>query len=241
MSSNERYNYFCMFTPEGKILPIEGVIRSTEHGSPCVALRNKNMAIVIAQRTCKNDKLTEGEMKLRKIDTNLVYVYSGITNDGVKFGNDLREKIRQATYGERTALPFSELLEDKQFSCALEIMRYGRRASGISVILAGIDRGTVKIIEMGPTGEAIPCFGSCIGARAQSARTILESHAEDIAELSDEDLLSLGLNAFKNAVNDPSVISSGHFDLCKVSVADGVRFIAGSEIADQVVLEERSV
>ncbi|KAI5191921.1 20S proteasome subunit alpha 6 [Nematocida minor] len=230
MSSKERYNYFCMFTPEGKILPIEGVIRSTEHGSPCVALRNKNMAIIIAQRTGKNDKLTEGKTKIKQLDSNLVYVYAGITNDGIKFGNDLRDEIQYSKYIQGTSSPISQLLEEKQFSNALEIMRYGRRASGISVIIAGVDRGKIEVIEMGPTGEAIPCFGACIGSRAQSARTILESHTENIYELPDEDLMSLGIAAFRNAVNDPEVMSNGHFDVCRISLTDGVVFTPGSEI-----------
>lgn len=230
MSSNERYNYFCMFTPEGKILPIEGIIRSTEHGSPCVALRNKNMAVVIAQRTNKNNVLSEEKTKIKQIDTNLIYVYSGITNDGIKLGNNLRAEVQHSKYMYGVSLPISHLLEETQFSNALEIMRYGRRASGISVIIAGIDRGKIEVIEMGPTGEAIPCFGACIGSRAQSARTILESHTENIYELSNDELLSLGLSAFKNAVNNPEVISSGGFDVCKVSLEEGVVFIPGSEI-----------
>ncbi|KAH9387093.1 20S proteasome subunit alpha 6 [Nematocida major] len=228
--SNERYNYFCMFTPEGKILPIEGVIRSTEHGSSCVALRNKNMAVVISQRTSKNDKLTDGQTKIKQLDDNLVYVYSGITNDGVRFGNDLRDQIQYAKYMQGSSPPVAQLLEDKQFENALEIMRYGRRASGISVILAGVDKDKIEVFEMGPTGELIPCFGSCIGSRAQSARTILEPHGESISEMPDNELLSLGILAFKNAVNDPDVISRGHFDVCKVSLSEGVVFIPGSEI-----------
>ncbi|KAI5166050.1 20S proteasome subunit alpha 6 [Nematocida sp. ERTm5] len=230
MSSKERYNYFCTFTPEGKILPIEGVIRSTEHGSSCVAVRNKNMAVIIAQRTGKNDKLLDGQSKIKQIDTNLIYVYAGVTNDGMKFQNALRNEIQIANYKYGTSLPISHLIESQQFNSALEIMRYGRRASGISVILAGIDKGKISVIEMGPTGEAIPCFGSCIGSRAQSARTILESHEGNITDLSNEDLLSLGLNAFKNAVNDQEVIENGHFDICTVSLTEGVKFIPGSEV-----------
>lgn len=230
MSSNERYNYFCTFTPEGKILPIEGVIRSTENGSPCVALRNRSMAIIIAQRTNKNDVLSEGKTKIKQLDTNLIYVYAGITNDGIKLGNDLRNEVQHSKYMYGSSLPISHLLEETQFSNALEIMRYGRRASGISVIIAGIDRGEVEVIEMGPTGEAIPCFGACIGSRSQSARTILESNTESIYDLSNDDLLSLGLAAFKNAVNDPNVISRGEFDVCKVSLEEGVHFTPGSEI-----------
>ncbi|KAI5159905.1 20S proteasome subunit alpha 6 [Nematocida ausubeli] len=230
MSSKERYNYFCTFTPEGKILPIEGVIRSTEHGSSCVALHNKNMAVIIAQRTGKNDKLLNGQTKIKQIDTNLVYVYAGVTNDGMKFQHVLRDEIQLANYKYGTPLPIMHLIESQQFNNALEIMRYGRRASGISVILAGIDKGKISVIEMGPTGEAIPCFGSCIGSRAQSARTILESYDGEILDLSNEDLQALALSAFKNAVNDPEVISNGQFDVCTVSITEGIKLIPGSEI-----------
>ncbi|KAI5181742.1 20S proteasome subunit alpha 6 [Nematocida sp. AWRm80] len=222
MSSKESYNYFCMFTPEGKIAPIESVHRSTMHGGVCVALKNKTSGIIIAQRTSKNDKFTDGKNKIKQLDKNLVYTYSGITNDGVQFGEELKKKIQKEKYRTGVTLPITKLIEDQQVDNALGVMRYGKRATGVSVILLGIEKNKIQLIEVQPTGEALPSFGICIGARAQSARTILESHSGSIEDLSDNALLDLGIAAFKNAINDEEVLTTGHYDICTLSIEHGL-------------------
>lgn len=224
MSSNERYNYFCMFTPEGKVLPVESVIRSTEHGGLCVALRNRTSGVIIAQNTDKNSKFAEGKIKIKQLDRNLVYTYSGITNDGIKFGERIKQKLMEEKHRTGITLPISKLIEDQQFSNGLEVMRYGNRAAGVSIILLGIEKNGVNLIEMSPTGEAIPCFGCCIGSRAQSARTVLDAKGGQILDLTDEDLLSLGMDAFKNAIVDEEVFTKHHYSICQVSMQNGVSF-----------------
>ncbi|OAG31320.1 2S proteasome subunit alpha 6 [Nematocida displodere] len=234
MSSNERYNYFCVFTPEGKVLPIESIFRSTEHGGVCVALRNKETGIIIAQRTGKNDKFTDGKSKIKQLDTSLVYSYAGITNDGERFGEEIKHKLQEEKHRTGTVLPIAHLIRDTQFICGLEVMRYGNRAMGASVVMVGVEKGEVTLVEILPTGESIPCTGSCIGARAQSARTVLDAQGDRLLSLSSEELLSLGLAAFQNAVNNPAVISSGSFDVCTVSAsaqaAAPVTFTPGSSL-----------
>lgn len=224
MSSNERYNFFCMFTPEGKVMPIESVTRSTEHGGVCVALRNKTSGLIIAQNTDKSNPFAEGKRKIKQLDTSLVYTYSGITNDGVKFGERIKERLMEEKHRTGITLPISRLIEDEQFSNGLEVMRYGKRASGVSIILLGIEKREVKLIEMSPTGEVTPCFACCIGARAQSARTVLDAKGNEILNLSDEDLLFLGMDAFKNAIVDEDILRNNHYTICRVSVQDGVVF-----------------
>ncbi|KAI5187028.1 20S proteasome subunit alpha 6 [Nematocida homosporus] len=224
MSSNERYNYFSMFTPEGKVLPIESVIRSTEHGGVCVALRNKTSGLIIAQKMGKQDKFTEGKSKVKQLDEYLVYTYSGITNDGVQFGERLKRKLQKEKHRTGTVLSIAQLVEEQQFHNGLEVMRYGNRAPGVSVIILGVEKSELVLMEMTPTGETIPSFGCCIGARAQSARTILDSQGDRILGMSDSELLELGMSAFRNAINNPEVLSGEHYDIVQVSLSTGVCF-----------------
>lgn len=224
MSSNEKYNYFCMFTPEGKVLPIESVVRSTEHGGVCVALRNRQIGVLIAQTTGKNDQFAAKRTKIKQLDTHLVYTYSGITNDGVKFGEAIKRKLQKEKHRTGITLPIAGLIEDEQFYSGLEVMRYGNRATGVSVILLGVEKNEVCLVEVGPTGEAFPAFGTCIGSRAQSARTILDAQGEAIQSLSEEGLIALGLEAFRNAVNSEEVMNSHYYDIVVVSSA-GVRWV----------------
>ncbi|KAI5171412.1 20S proteasome subunit alpha 6 [Nematocida sp. LUAm3] len=230
MSSNERYNYFSMFSPEGKIVPIESVIRSTEHGGVCVAVKNRTSGVIIAQRIGKSQKLAEGKRKIEEIDTHLVYTYSGITNDGVRFGERVKEKLQGEKHRTGVTLPISRLIEEQQFEYGLEVMRYGNRVSGVSVILLGVEREEIKLVEVSPTGEATPCFGCCIGARAQSARTILDTEGRRISDMSDEALLNLAITAFQNAINDPEVLSTCYYDICQVSLSDGIKFFEPNPI-----------
>lgn len=218
-----------MFTPEGKVLPIESIFRSTEHGGVCAALRNRTTGIIIAQKTGKNDSFTDGKNKIKQLDKHLVYTYSGITNDGEKFGEYLKTALLAEKYATGAVLPISKLLEDTQFNCGLQVMSYGKRAMGVSVILLAIENGEVKLFEMLPTGETLSCFGSCIGFRAQSARTVIESGADNLLDLSDTELFNLCFKAFQNAVNDAQVISEKKYDVCTVSLERGITFTKGEE------------
>ncbi|KAI5188721.1 20S proteasome subunit alpha 6 [Nematocida sp. AWRm77] len=225
MSSNEKYNYFCMFTPEGKVLPVESVIRSTEHGGVCVALRNEKTGVLIAQNTGKSDLFAEKRTKIKQLDSHLVYTYSGITNDGAKFGEAIKRKLQREKHRTGAVLPISCLIEDEQFYSGLEVMRYGNRATGISVILLGIEKGKVCLVEMNPTGEALPTIGTSIGSRAQSARTILDSKGAEILSLSEEGLLSLGMEAFRNAVNNEEVMENKYYSVVVLSAEEGVKWM----------------
>lgn len=226
--NNEKYNYFCMYTPEGKVAPIESVHRSTEHGSICVGVRNATTGIIIAQKTGKNDKFTDGKTKIKQLANHLIYTYSGITNDEVQFGEAIKNKLQDERHRTGTAPPLRLLIEEYQFDSSIEVMRYGRRATGVSVLLMGVENNQIELLELSPTGEAIPCYGACIGARAQSARTILESHPGNISSLSDDDLLHLAFTAFKNAINDQDVLDKHHFDICKIS-PNGISFLRAPE------------
>jgi len=225
MSSNERYNYFCMFTPEGKVLPIESVIRTTEHGGVCVAVRSETVGVIISQRTGKDEKLAIGKSKIMQLDENLVYTYSGITNDGVRYGERIKRNLQKEKQRTGITLPIACLIEKEQFNSGIEVMRYGNRATGVSVIIMGVEKNKVKLLEINPTGEAFPCFGSCIGSRAQSARTVLDAKAKEIQNMDEQSLQELAFNAFRNAVNDPDAISAKTYDICVVSVEQGVKLV----------------
>jgi 20S proteasome alpha/beta subunit len=218
MPENERYNYFSMFTPEGKVIPIESIQRSVENGNVCVALRNKNTALMIAQRSGSEDPLAENRSKIERIDEFLVYTYSGITNDGIKIGARIRNTIQREKERTGTRLPFERIFSEMKFEYGLEVMRYGKRAMGIAGVIMGIDTNKVSLLQISPTGEVTSCLASCIGRRSQSARTILESKNVSLLQMSDKDLIKIGVEAFSNAVNDQSSLSDGAMDVCMVSL-----------------------
>lgn len=220
MPDNERYNYFSMFTPEGKVLPIESIHRSVEHGNVCVALRNKETALMIAQRGRTDELFSENRKKIQQLDAHLAYTFSGVTNDGVKIGARIKQEIEAERERTGARLPFAKLFENIQFEYGLEIMRYGQRAMGIAGIIMGIDCNSLSLMELSPTGEVTACFASCIGRRSQSARTVLDNKNVSLLDLGNDALVRLGMDAFANAVNDPAVLTNEFVDVCVISLRD---------------------
>lgn len=220
MSDNERYNYFSMFTPEGKVVPIESIHRSTEHGSVCVALRNKTTAVMIVQKSRVDDHFASNRRKILHLDDLLLYTFSGITNDGERIALRIKTELEDALNKKGTRPPISKLFDTIKFDYGLEVMRYGQRAMGIAAIVAGIDKKGLSLTELAPTGDTTVCLASSIGRRSQSARTVLGNKAISLLDLNDAALLKLGIEAFSNAVNDPSLLSDDTVDIAVLKVGE---------------------
>lgn len=206
------YDYVSLYSPEGKILPLENILKSVELGTTAVAMISKDTGIIVAH-TPKTDNAYP-QCKVFKISKHALFTFSGITNDGLQIVDYLVNKtINERILKDRNI--DDDVFEDLSVSAGYRTMYEGTRPFGAGGILVLYNEG-IKLINFMPTGECNDCLAVSIGHRSQSARTVLDSTYQ--ANMNDDDLIKLGIQSMLYAVND---ITKDDVSIWKVS-KDGV-------------------
>lgn len=200
MSGVFDYNSELLFNPEGKIKQLEFIKKTTELGNTTIALCNSNFGVLLAHIPSRS-KLAEPQQKVFEINEKTIFAFSGITNDGLSIVRYLKSQSVFENVIKDRSLHHLTCFDSLCFDAALRTINSSDRLYGVAGILM-TDLDGVKISTFEPSGYVREVIGVSIGNKSQSCRTILEHECENIKKANEEELVSIGLKALKNAYPD---------------------------------------
>lgn len=197
---------FVMYTPDGRLLQVEYASEATKYGSPVVAIRGKDFAIMVA-RTKDTDPLLDPIEKVHMIDENIGAAGAGFTGD-------IHLLVDQARIeAQRHRLIFEDPIDVKSVVNHLgqlmyEFTRYGGvRPLGAALIVVGSDRIGKHIYMIDPRGLMLSGKALAIGKNSDEATAVLK--AEYRIDLTLKEAIELAMKALSKAEEGESPVEVG--------------------------------
>jgi proteasome alpha subunit len=195
-----------MYTPDGRLLQVEYASEAVKYGSPVVAIRGKDYAVVVT-RTRDNDPLLDPIEKIHMIDDNIGAAGAGFTGDISLLIDHAR------VHSQRHRLVFEDPVDVKSVVNTIgkfmyEFTRYGGvRPLGAALIIIGSDKAGRHIYQLDPRGVILSGKAMAIGKNSESATDTLR--IEYRANLTVREAIDLALKALSKAEEKESPVEVG--------------------------------
>ncbi len=197
---------YLMYTPDGRLLQVEYASEAVKYGSPVVAIRGKDFAVMVA-RTKEPDPLLDSVEKIHMIDENIGAAGAGFTGDI----HLLIDQARVET--QRHRLVFEEPMDVKSVVNHLgkfmyEFTRYGGvRPLGAALIMVGSDIVGKHLYTLDPRGLILSGKAMAIGRNSEDATEVLR--ADYKPDLTIKDAIDLAMKALSKAEESNSPVEVG--------------------------------
>jgi len=207
MMSRDGYDRaIVMYTPDGRLLQVEYASEAVKYGSPVVALRGKDFAVIVT-RTKDPDPLIDPIEKIHFVDENIGVAGAGFTGDI----NLLIEQAR--VQAQRHRLIFEDPIDVKSVvnfmgKYMYEFTRYGGvRPLGAALIVIGADQIGKHVYMLDPRGLILSGKAMAIGKGSEDASAVLK--VEYKPDLSVRQSIELALRALSKAEEHESPVEIG--------------------------------
>ncbi|ADG13858.1 archaeal proteasome endopeptidase complex subunit alpha [Methanocaldococcus infernus] len=225
-----------VFSPEGRLYQVEYAREAVKRGTTAVGIVCKDGVILAVDRrvTSKLIKIRSIE-KIYQIDDHVAAATSGLVADARVLIDRARleAQIYRVTYGEEISI---ELLAKKICDIKQAYTQHGGvRPFGVSLLIAGIDKGEGRLFETDPSGALIEYKATAIGSGRQTVMEILEKEYKEDMDL--EEGLRLALYSLYK-VNEN--IKAENVDACFIHIDGRVEKLSCDKIAKVLdkILEE---
>jgi len=170
-----------------------------KQGSAAVGLRSKTHAVLLALKRSTGE-LASYQQKMFRIDNHVGIAIAGLTSDARVLSNFMRQQAMQETMIFNRPIPVNRLVSAIADKAQVNTQEYGRRPYGVGFLVIGQDQTGPHLYEFSPSGNSYEYYAMSIGARSQSAKTYLEKHYEDFADATLEELITHGLHALRETL-----------------------------------------
>ena len=221
-----------VFSPEGRLYQVEYAREAVKRGTTAVGIVCKDGVVLAVDRrvTSRLVKIRSIE-KIYQIDDHVAAATSGLVADSRVLIDRARleAQIYRVTYGEEISV---ELLAKKICDIKQAYTQHGGvRPFGVSLLIAGIDKGEGRLFETDPSGALIEYRATAIGSGRQIVMDLLEKEYRE--DLNLKEGLKLALLALYK-VNEN--IKAENIDACFVHIDGRVEKIKTEDLAK--ILEE---
>ena len=201
MSRGRQYDQaITIFSPEGRIYQVEYALELVKRGAPIVGLRTIEGAVLAAFETESNPLVfVDYSKKIFKIDEHVGAAISGLSPDA-------RVLLRQARLlSQSNRLTYDEPIDIEVLTGELGdlLQMYtqnaGVRPFGVSMIIAGIDSRSIKVVSLDPSGSYRMYNANSVGRNSEEAKKILNDEYKP--DLSIEEGISLAIRSINAAAN----------------------------------------
>lgn len=137
------------------------------------------------------------------------------------------------TYGR--AIPVERIVDQIGDRAQANTQNYSNRPYGVGLLVAGVDDTGPHLFEFQPSGMTQEMVACAIGARSQMARTYLERNLEAFAGCGKEELVTHGLKALKESLNQDKELTVENASVGVVGVSEtegGKRKLEGFRLYD---------
>ena len=197
---------YAMYTPDGRLLQVEYASEAVKYGSPVVAIRGNDFAVMVA-RTKETDPLLDSVEKIHMIDENIGAAGAGFTGDI----HLLIDQARVET--QRHRLVFEDPMDVKSVVNHLgkfmyEFTRYGGvRPLGAALIMVGSDLVGKHLYTLDPRGLILSGKAMAIGRNSEDATEVLRTDYKP--DLTIKGAIDLAMKALSKAEESNSPVEVG--------------------------------
>merc|ERR1711909_173440 len=165
-------------------------------------------------KRAQND-LCDHQTKILPISQHCGLAMSGLTADGRSLCNFMRQECLNEDFVYSRNMELGRLLAIVGDKMQSPTQTYGRRPYGVGLLVAGYDESGPHIYETCPSANYFDCKAMAIGARSQSARTYLERHLDEFANVTRDELIRHALRALRDTLpNDVELTNKN----CSIAV-----------------------
>jgi len=186
-----------MFSPDGHLLQVEYAEKTVRLGSASIGLTCKDGIVVVADKRIR-DKLiaSESAHKIFEIDSHVVATSAGILADAriLIDQSQLLAQQNRVTYGS----PIEPISVIRMIADKMQMFTQygGARPFGVSVLLAGVNKGKPHLFASDVTGNYFKYKANAIGENDEKIKEMLRlDYKEDITM---DDGLKFCMKIFKD-------------------------------------------
>ncbi|KAF5369759.1 hypothetical protein D9758_001335 [Tetrapyrgos nigripes] len=195
-----------VFSPQGRLHQVEYALEAVKQGSAAVGLRSKTHSILLALKRSSGE-LASYQQKMYRIDDHVGIAIAGLTSDARVLSNFMRQQAMSSKMVFNRPAPVNRLVSAIADKAQVNTQEYGRRPYGVGFLVIGLDQSGPHLYEFSPSGNSYEYYAMSIGARSQSAKTYLEKHYESFADCSLEELITHGLHALRETLQQDKALN----------------------------------
>ena len=208
MRGNQYDAAITMFSPEGRLYQVEYALELVKRGAPIVGVYSPEGLVLAANETPESRlEDTTYYRKIFQFDDHIGAAIAGLSSDA-------RVLIDQGrVYCQSNKLLYDEPADVDGLADTLSdrIQQYtqhgGVRPFGVSMLIAGVDSISGKLLTTDPSGSYKGYMARALGRNAEQANQLLED--KYVEGLSLDDAIKLAIEAVKHASGgdlEPNVI-----------------------------------
>ncbi|ETW84478.1 threonine protease [Heterobasidion irregulare TC 32-1] len=196
-----------VFSPQGRLHQVEYALEAVKQGSAAIGLRSKTHCVLLALKRSTGE-LASYQQKMFRIDDHVGIAIAGLTSDARVLSNFMRQQAMASRMIFNRPAPVNRLVSAIADKAQVNTQEYGRRPYGVGFLVIGQDSTGPHLFEFSPSGTSFEYYAISIGARSQSAKTYLEKHYESFASCSLDQLITHGLNALRETLQQDKELTA---------------------------------
>ena len=183
-----------MFSPDGRLLQVEYAKKTVRQGSTAIGMVCRDGVVLVTDKRIVDPLVVPDAVeKIFQIDDHIATTAAGILSDARVLVDraQLRAQQHRVTYDN--AIDVKDIVKDIADLKQMCTQSGGLRPFGVSLLIAGIDNGGLKLFETDPTGIFFQYKASVIGESEPEIEEIL--HKEYKESMSIEEGVKLAVKS----------------------------------------------
>jgi len=175
MGESEYSFSLTTFAPSGKLAQIESALAAVEQGNDALGIKCKDGVILATEKRLHTVLMDEScYTKTENLCKGVGCVFAGISPDYRVLVRQGRKKAQayKATFG--ADIPCSQCTKELANVMQEYTQSGGVRPFGVSMLVAGYDRGTPHLFQVDPSGTFFAWKATAIGKNYKSMKAFLE-------------------------------------------------------------------
>jgi proteasome alpha subunit len=204
----------AVFSPDGRLFQVEYAKEAVKRGTTCIGVVFKDGVLLASVKAGGKLIVNDSTEKIFQVDDHISIVAAGLLADARVIVNQARVKaqVHKITYEEDVDVwTLARGIGDRM---QLSTLYAGLRPFGVSLLIAGVDKGGVHLIESDPSGMLYEWRAYAIGKGAAVATKMLNQKWK--ANMSESEALKLAVDIIqktekekKGSILDVAVIKEG--------------------------------
>lgn len=182
----------AVFSPDGRLFQVEYAKEAVKRGTTCVGITFKDGIVLASIKPNTSLLVPSSSEKIFQVDDHLGVVAAGLLADARVLVNQARVKaqINRITYDESIdTWGIARLFGDRM---QISTLYAGLRPFGVTLLVGGVDKTGMHLIESDPSGMLFEWNAYAIGRGAVLANKILKQRWKK--ELGEKDALELAVD-----------------------------------------------
>ena len=215
----------AVFSPDGRLFQVEYAKEAVKRGTTALGIVFKDGVVFATIKPAGKLVVTESVEKIYQIDDHVAAVASGLLADARTLIGIVR--VRAQTHKITYEEPIDIWNLGKLIGSRMQLLTQygGLRPYGVSLILGGVDKGGIHLIESDPSGTIFEWKAFAIGRGAVLANKILnQKWKENIGE---KEALELALEIIDKTEKE---VKEGEIDLAIIKRGNKFRKLTKEEV-----------